>query len=119
MKKAKKGRQWAAMSKPNISAVAEKVFGPSEDQRPTGCGGDNPEKWDYSLEMANYVSRLKNYENEGQIGRDTTGVWTPHDSPEGGTKTVGYGHKLSEFEDPDEKFVIETVLVAATATFTR
>ena len=107
------------MSKPNISAVAEKVFGPSEDQRPTGCGGDNPEKWDYSLEMANYVSRLKNYENEGQIGRDTTGVWTPHDSPEGGTKTVGYGHKLSEFEDPDEKFVIETVLVAATATFTR
>jgi hypothetical protein len=93
------------MSGPNVTAVAEKVFGPSEDKRPAGWGGDNPEKWDYTLEMANYVERLRDYENEARTGRDKfTGDWTPHDSPEGGTKTVGYGHKLSDTDDPDRQY---------------
>ncbi len=42
-----------------------------------------------------FVDMLKREENDDQRGRDSSsGKWIPHASPEGGTDTIGYGHKL-------------------------
>ena len=69
--------------------------------QPAGWGTAN-EDWDFTPEMANYIEKLKVYENARKIGYDETNkVWRPHESLEGGTKTVGYGHKLSEFDDQE------------------
>ena len=77
---------------------------PTESQglgQPAGWGTKN-EDWDFTPEMANYIEKLKIYENSIKKGYDPgTNTWTPHESLEGGTKTVGYGHKLSIGDDPD------------------
>lgn len=42
-----------------------------------------------------FISMIKEMENEGKTGFDRkTQRWKPHKSPEGGLKTIGYGHKL-------------------------
>lgn len=48
----------------------------------------------FSDEFINYI---KSVENGGKVGYKS-GRWFPHASPEGGTPTIGYGHKLK----PDE-----------------
>ena len=40
-----------------------------------------------------FIDYMKNVENDAQAGRDG-GVWLPHKSYEGGTDTIGYGHKI-------------------------
>ncbi len=37
---------------------------------------------------------LAEVENAQRVGF-SDGMWSPHDSPEGGTDTIGYGHKLT------------------------
>jgi len=42
---------------------------------------------------------LKKVENAGKTGYKKGKGWFPHESVEGGTRTIAYGHKLSEEED--------------------
>lgn len=54
------------------------------------------------LEEMNSAFRasLAAVENGVKAGWDEAkGVWKPHASPEGGTKTIGYGHKLSPTDE--------------------
>ena len=44
---------------------------------------------------------IKAVENPAQVGKDGD-VWFPHDSPEGGLPTLGYGHKLTLEENEDQ-----------------
>ena len=44
---------------------------------------------------------LKLVENPAQVGKEGD-VWFPHDSPEGGLPTLGYGHKLTLEENEDQ-----------------
>ena len=46
-----------------------------------------------------FIEGMKKMENAGKTGRDKSGSWFPHKSAEGGTRTIGYGHKLSIDED--------------------
>jgi hypothetical protein len=47
-----------------------------------------------------FVSMLKTEENSIKAGYNkNTDKWLPHTSPEGGTDTIAYGHKLSSKED--------------------
>ena len=46
-----------------------------------------------------FITGMKKMENAGKTGRDKSGSWFPHKSAEGGTRTIGYGHKLSIDED--------------------
>ncbi len=42
-----------------------------------------------------FVDMLKYEENKNQTGRDSSsGTWVPHISREGGSATIGYGHKV-------------------------
>jgi GH24 family phage-related lysozyme (muramidase)/GNAT superfamily N-acetyltransferase len=42
-----------------------------------------------------FIEFIKRLENESKVGYDTKkNLWFPHVSPEGGLKTIGYGHKL-------------------------
>lgn len=46
-----------------------------------------------------FLETLKELENAGKLGYDpNTNTWTPHRSIEGGTPTIGYGHKLNRDE---------------------
>ena len=77
---------------------------PQDIKQPPGWGTPDDE-WDFTPEMANYIDKLKIYENDMQIGYDPkTKTWKPHESLEGGTKTVGYGHKLGLYDDPNELY---------------
>lgn len=54
-----------------------------------------------SIEQQNQIfeTALMRVENAQQVGRDPeTGLWTPHESIEGGNPTIGFGHKLSDVE---------------------
>ena len=56
---------------------------------------------------ASYIEWLKNEENPNQVGYDSdTKKWIPHKSPEGGTKTVGYGYKLTKAEEESQTVTI-------------
>lgn len=51
------------------------------------------------IQSSNYLSKefinyIKAVENGSKVGFKN-GRWYPHNSPEGGTQTIGYGHKLS------------------------
>lgn len=48
---------------------------------------------------------LKEVENEAKEGFKN-GQWSPHKSVEGGTRTVAYGHKLSEEEDQGNYIIL-------------
>lgn len=48
--------------------------------------------------MANFLDVLKEVENGAMVGF-RQGAWFPHKSAEGGTRTIAYGHKLSQAED--------------------
>lgn len=48
--------------------------------------------------MASFKELLKEVENAPKIGFKN-GAWFPHKSPEGGTKTIAYGHKLTDEEN--------------------
>ena len=81
--------------------MANYLTNPQGLRQPAGWGTKN-EDWDFTPEMANYIEKLKVYENSIKRGYDRgTNAWTPHESLEGGTKTVGYGHKLSVDDDSD------------------
>ena len=46
-------------------------------------------------------------ENAGKVGRNSiTGLWVPHASVEGGSDTLGYGHKLTDDEVRTGKVII-------------
>ena len=45
-----------------------------------------------------FVEYIKSVENGGKVGYES-GIWQPHPSPEGGTDTIGYGHKLRSDEE--------------------
>ena len=40
-----------------------------------------------------FLDVLKEVENGNKVG-NTGNFWVPHDSAEGGSKTIGYGHKI-------------------------
>ena len=67
-----------------------------------------------------FIEYIKCVENLGKAGFQN-GMWYPHESPEGGNDTIGYGHKLLDSEewmqegisdDEVEKLLIEDVLNA-------
>ena len=64
-----------------------------------------------------FIDIVKQMENAGKVGFDReTRLWTPHESPEGGRKTLGYGHKLQRGETylentPQTTAQIEQLLV--------
>ena len=45
---------------------------------------------------------IKAVENPAQVGKKGD-VWFPHDSPEGGLPTLGYGHKLTLEENDNQQ----------------
>lgn len=51
-----------------------------------------------SVTFSSYEQQLKQLENSIKAGYKN-GKWYPHNSVEGGTKTIGYGHKLSSKEN--------------------
>ena len=53
-----------------------------------------------------FITGMKKMENAGKTGRDKSGSWFPHKSAEGGTDTIGYGHKLSKDEHEDGYVVV-------------
>ena len=81
-------------------ATAEQVrglLGMSPDQVAHGVGVDN----DLSAQHTEgatipdtFLKKLENRELEGF----KNGVWIPHKSPEGGTPTLGWGHKITKEE---------------------
>ena len=85
-----------------IFSTLTSPFDPHQIKRPAGWGTAN-EDWDFTPEMAGYIEKLKLYENAAKVGYDD-GLWAVHDSLEGGTGTVGYGHKLSIHDDPSELY---------------
>jgi len=50
---------------------------------------------------------IKSFENPRQVGRQANGLWLPHKSIEGGTDTLGYGHKLTAAENSSGKLRID------------
>lgn len=54
--------------------------------------------------METFKELLKGEEN-GRKDGFKNGVWFPHKSPEGGTRTIAYGHKLSQ-EEEDGDYVV-------------
>jgi hypothetical protein len=49
--------------------------------------------------LPSFTDTLKEVENAAKEGYDSnTGLWSPHSSVEGGTDTIGYGHKLQQDE---------------------
>ena len=48
--------------------------------------------------ISKFQSTVMEQENSIKKGRSKDGVWTPHESAEGGTDTIGYGHKLTKAE---------------------
>lgn len=47
-----------------------------------------------------FIQFIKLVENAGRDGYNArTKTWFPHNSPEGGTKTIGYGHKIKSFAE--------------------
>lgn len=54
---------------------------------------------DISLDQS-FVDYIKNVENAGKKGYDKQKkLWFPHESFEGGSDTIGYGHKIQKGED--------------------
>jgi len=51
----------------------------------------------------NFESALAEVENAQKVGFKD-GMWKPHASPEGGTDTIGYGHKLTKAEAASGKY---------------
>ena len=49
--------------------------------------------------FAKFIAYIKNVENAASEGRSSNGVWVQHSSPEGGSDTFGYGHKIKRGED--------------------
>jgi len=65
-----------------------------------------PEEWskdlDYSADMHDYIhNKLTVFENSIKSGFKD-GKWYPHESLEGGRKTIAYGHKLKGDESFDK-----------------
>ena len=56
-----------------------------------------------------YEEQLRQLENSIKAGYKG-GRWYPHDSPEGGTKTIGYGHKMSSKENYSKGLTTAQVL---------
>jgi GH24 family phage-related lysozyme (muramidase) len=56
-----------------------------------------------------YEEQLRQLENSIKAGYKG-GRWYPHDSPEGGTKTIGYGHKMSGKENYSKGLTTAQVL---------
>jgi hypothetical protein len=61
------------------------------------------------MTMAAYEQQLRQLENSIKAGYKN-GRWYPHDSPEGGTKTIGYGHKMSGKENYSKGLTTAQVL---------
>lgn len=56
----------------------------------------------FGIDMGALVSDLSTFENAAKVGYDpNTNSWVPHASVEGGTPTIGYGHKctVDDMED--------------------
>lgn len=48
--------------------------------------------WEPRPDFVNYIKKV---ENAQRVGRNSSGVWFPHRSFEGGMPTIGYGHKVA------------------------
>ena len=59
----------------------------------------NPQAVVDPIQDANFIAYIKNVENAASEGRSSNGVWVQHSSPEGGSDTFGYGHKIKRGED--------------------
>jgi hypothetical protein len=70
------------------------------DEYATGGGG---------MTMPAYEEQLRQLENSIKAGYKG-GKWYPHNSVEGGTKTIGYGHKLSGSENYSKGLTTAQVL---------
>ena len=53
-----------------------------------------------------FMIALAMVENDARVGCDPTHGWFPHGSVEGGTQTIGYGHKLSDLEQTGQFVLI-------------
>jgi len=53
-----------------------------------------------------FIKALQDAENAQKAGYELDAGWFPHGSPEGGTRTIGYGHKLTPSEDAREYVLI-------------
>lgn len=60
-----------------------------------------------SESFISYLQQAENAEKKGWNSEKK--LWFPHDSPEGGTQTIGYGHKLQGKEDFSEGLTDEQV----------
>lgn len=72
-----------------------------DNQRPAPPAVTQPAARPYKIDPimdARFIGYIKNVENAAQTGR-SGGVWFPHKSYEGGTDTIGYGHKIKAGED--------------------
>lgn len=61
------------------------------------------------VNFQSYEQQLRQLENSVKAGYKG-GKWYPHDSVEGGTKTIGYGHKLSGKENYNQGLTTAQVL---------
>ena len=74
------------------------------------------ETMDYTSEMDSYTTVLMNIENAGgTAGLGDDGKLYPHESYEGGTKTVGFGHKLGKDPEIDKLYDFSKGLTEAQA----
>jgi len=62
-----------------------------------------------NVNFQTYEEQLRQLENSIKAGYKG-GRWYPHDSPEGGTKTIGYGHKMSGKENYSKGLTTAQVL---------
>ena len=88
------------------SSLATK-FDPTDRRMTYNTGGEVEELVTASSVVPapfnNFESVLAEVENAQKEGFED-GVWKPHPSPEGGTDTIGYGHKLTKAEAASGKY---------------
>jgi hypothetical protein len=96
----KNGDRW--MKKTYTSGDSKgKIYGKVEKLTPVINGKLMPKK--DVLTFESYMPKLMRLENGIKKGYNSElNIWFPHDSVEGGSKTVAYGHKLKKGESFDK-----------------
>lgn len=90
-------KDWLAAAAMGAAAMTSPVTGAGQAQQQgqvqqASTGGSIKGNWDDGF--LQYVMRVENASKEGR----KDGIWMPHGSPEGGTPTLGYGHKMTKEE---------------------
>lgn len=82
-----RGPKAAPAAAPQAETPVEPQAAPAAQQEAPAVWAEGTSKW------------LADMENDQRAGWDeNAGKWTPHGSPEGGTATLAYGHKLTDAE---------------------